>query len=279
MINYFDVSDLGDGMFCLKDLSTVQMYLVVGSQRAALLDTGTGIGDVAQAVRGLTGLPVDVYLTHGHVDHAGGIYAFDAVHVTEKDKDLMLEHAALEKREAFAAFVGHVTGQTPWTDADFIAPHPIAIKPLCPGQQIDLGGRSLTVVDLSGHTQGSVGYFDDATRTLFAGDGCNNSTFLFMHESATVTQYQHTLECLLAEWKPQLARMMICHDYNAVPLSCIDDALDCCERILAGTSDNEPFSFAFEPIDGQKCAWAVRGGPQRQDGKFGNIAFDTQKEN
>lgn len=42
MMEFFQVQELGDGIFCLKDLSTVEMYLVVGEQRAALLDTGTG---------------------------------------------------------------------------------------------------------------------------------------------------------------------------------------------------------------------------------------------
>ena len=92
-MEFFQVQELGDGIFCLKDLSTVEMYLVVGEQRAALLDTGTGIGDLAGAVRGLTNKPVEVYLTHGHVDHAGGIYSFDRVHVHPADKALMQENA------------------------------------------------------------------------------------------------------------------------------------------------------------------------------------------
>ena len=50
--------------------STELMYLVEGNDRAALLDTGSGIGFVRPYVETLTSKPISVFLTHGHVDHA-----------------------------------------------------------------------------------------------------------------------------------------------------------------------------------------------------------------
>lgn len=277
-MEFFQVQELGDGIFCLKDLSTVEMYLVVGEQRAALLDTGTGIGDLAGAVRGLTNKPVEVYLTHGHVDHAGGIYSFDRVHVHPADKALMQENARPGIRLAFAGFVGRAAGSTPWTQADFAPPHPIEICELEPGSTADLGGRTLTAVDMAGHTRGSLGYFDSATGTLFAGDGCNNSTFLFLPESASVEEYRDTLVRLKADWGAKVRRMMICHDYTCIPLQCIDEVLACCENVLAGASECEPFVFGFTPLACKNSIWAARGGARRVDGRFGNLAYDTNRK-
>jgi glyoxylase-like metal-dependent hydrolase (beta-lactamase superfamily II) len=38
------------------------------------------------------------------------------------------------------------------------------------GDVIDLGDRTLTVLHLPGHTPGEIGLWEEATRTLFAGD-------------------------------------------------------------------------------------------------------------
>lgn len=278
MAQFFEVTDLGAGIFCLKDLSTVQMYLVEGRDRAALLDTGTGIGDLAAQVRTLTDKPVSVYLTHGHVDHAGGIYSFEQIHLSQADVPLLQENTRPERRKAFADFVGQVTGIHPWSEADFAAVRPIGIRTVSPGEEIDLGGRTLTVVNMAGHTRGSVGYFDSATATLFAGDGCNNSTFLFLPESTPVAEYRRTLLDLKARWGGRMQRMMICHDYTSVPLDCIDNVLACCDSILAGTDAREPFVFAFEPMKCRDSVWAAPGGATRKDGKFGNVTYDRSRE-
>ncbi|UCG85781.1 MAG: MBL fold metallo-hydrolase [Gemmatimonadota bacterium] len=44
-----------------------------------LIDAGTGVGNIRQAVERLTDLPVSVVLTHEHHDHIGGAYRFDYV--------------------------------------------------------------------------------------------------------------------------------------------------------------------------------------------------------
>ena len=49
----------------------VDAYLVVGTQRALLIDALETATGVLQAVRGLTDLPVALAITHGHCDHAG----------------------------------------------------------------------------------------------------------------------------------------------------------------------------------------------------------------
>ena len=52
--------------------ATELMYLVEGDDRAALLDTGSGLGSLRACVEKLTDKPVIVLVTHGHTDHAMG---------------------------------------------------------------------------------------------------------------------------------------------------------------------------------------------------------------
>lgn len=67
--------EIRSGVFAIEE-GAVQMYLIVGSREALLLDTGSGAGDLRGLVRGLTALPVTVALTHGHNDHTGGAPQF-----------------------------------------------------------------------------------------------------------------------------------------------------------------------------------------------------------
>ena len=45
--------------------------LVIGDDKAVLIDTGCGIGDLYQAVKEITNKPVRVVNTHTHADHLG----------------------------------------------------------------------------------------------------------------------------------------------------------------------------------------------------------------
>ena len=62
-------------------------YLLRGSERAVLIDTGLGVGNLERVVRNLTELPVLVLTTHAHWNHIGGHRQFEqfAVHWAEKD--------------------------------------------------------------------------------------------------------------------------------------------------------------------------------------------------
>jgi len=48
------------------------MYLLEGNDRALLIDTGWGAGNLREYVEKLTAKPIFVINTHGHLDHSGG---------------------------------------------------------------------------------------------------------------------------------------------------------------------------------------------------------------
>ena len=50
----------------------VKMYLLIGNERALLIDSGYGKIDLKGIVARLTDKPVTLMLTHGHLDHASG---------------------------------------------------------------------------------------------------------------------------------------------------------------------------------------------------------------
>ena len=66
---------LQEDLYMLDD-GRVRQFLILGSNTALLLDTGFTDSDVLTAVRTVTDAPLQVLLTHGDLDHAGGLGQF-----------------------------------------------------------------------------------------------------------------------------------------------------------------------------------------------------------
>lgn len=172
--------EIADNTYFLNEFGMDAQYLLIGTKRALLIDTGSGFYDLKGTVEKLTSLPYDVAITHGHPDHAGGMRQFPAVWIHPADVPMAeaeTEHGAKMYGEMLWNMpIGymHVWGYTPadakWGDWD---KHPV-IQPLHDGQTFDLGGgRIVTVYHTPGHTPGSCVFLDHQTRILFTGDAAN----------------------------------------------------------------------------------------------------------
>ena len=114
------------------------MYLVTGHERALLVDTGYGVGDLAAFVASLTELPLTVVLTHGHVDHAFGASQFADVRMHPADLPVLAAHRSKSRRvHADAASAdGHPVFLAPEVD-------PSHFTPLQVGEHRELGGLTV----------------------------------------------------------------------------------------------------------------------------------------
>ena len=80
--DWFEVYRVADGVFALVEPRQFQetiSYLVVGTNRALLFDTGLGLFPIRPVVEELTTKPVDVLNSHTHFDHVGGNAGFEGV--------------------------------------------------------------------------------------------------------------------------------------------------------------------------------------------------------
>lgn len=73
------VCEIAYQTYAINEYGLNAMFLIVGEEKALLIDTGTGVCDLPATLRYLTDKPVQVVLTHGHPDHAGAIGWFDEV--------------------------------------------------------------------------------------------------------------------------------------------------------------------------------------------------------
>ena len=201
-------------------------YLVLGSDRAALIDTGMGVGSLKEHVDKLTSLPVLVINTHGHPDHCGGNSEFDETYINPADNDVFEKMACLEFRQED---ISHMPGGTEF--AKNLQPTPPLPKPLTDGQEIDLGGRKLRIISAPGHTHGSLCVYDEKSGFLFAGDNVMRRVSLHEWNSSPLSAYRDTLKKLI-DLKP--AKVFGGHRPNINGPELLQTLLHCVERALSG---------------------------------------------
>ena len=174
-------------------------FLVEGNDRAVLLDTGIGVGDIGRLVRSLTDRPVTVVTTHAHWDHAGGNRHFRDVSAPAG------AHAALsagwsDERMARALAETECTGPLPaGTDRGHAG-----IPPQTPGgtvsdgDTIDLGGRVLEVIAAPGHCPDLIVLIDRANGILFGTDAVYAAGLYAQSDDSDLPTYLATLRRLVA---------------------------------------------------------------------------------
>lgn len=141
-------------------------YVVEGRDRALLVDTGYGNADIkAYIEEHITRLPLTAVNTHIHPDHSGGNGQFDVVYVEEH-----------EKADAEGVYFYIIPGMRDACSAVKEGGE-YRFAFLKDGEEIDLGGRSLRVCWIPGHTPGSIALFDRQTGLLISGDAILKRVF------------------------------------------------------------------------------------------------------
>ena len=149
----------------------VRFFLLAGSERALMVDAGMTTKDAKSAAESLVDVPVELIITHADPDHIAGADAFDKFYM----------HPA----EAYNYYKSqHRTGE-------FI--------PVWDGDALDLGGRSVEIIHLPGHTQGGIAVLDVGARALFSGDPVQRNGSIFMFgANRDLHAYVSSLERLYA---------------------------------------------------------------------------------
>lgn len=176
----FHIGD-GRGNFCT---------LLVGETGAILYDTMLGFDDLKGYVAALTGFGPMVINSHCHFDHAGGNHQFDRIYMSEEEFPLLeLAHSRIPTlTQTLNADLSAM--ECCYTDRDRIS----AIEP---GTVMDLGGMTVEVVALPGHTPGSIGLLCREHRLLLSGDALSPQYCIFFQESLPLAESKKTLDQIL----------------------------------------------------------------------------------
>lgn len=246
--NVFEVREIYKDTYCITDnaMNPVNMFLLVGQERAALIDSGYGNPLLRDTVRKLTDKPIICICTHGHIDHANGAYLFDEAYLHSKDFALYRDHSRKE-RILYSGQEG--TGKKPkkrlkmpgyLENVRLLAN--IERRDLLPLDDIpsfDLGGRVLTWTPIPGHTQGSISVLDTANHTCFDGDAAGRGPWLFLEESSPLEAYMESLHHYRALLEQKgITQRYTGHEAKPLPRKQLDNLYAVCgyavERRKAG---------------------------------------------
>ena len=196
--DYFTVERVAPDTFAIGEPRYAQQnynYLIVGNDRALLFDAGPGVRDIRRTAEGLTDRPIVFLPSHFHYDHVGNEVTFDEIAVVDlpeirsrTDADGRLTLLPMEH-------LGMPEGvPAPTWQVDHWWP---------PGTEIDLGGRTLTLLYTPGHTTDSVSLLDATNGLLFSGDYLYPGQLYGFLPNSSMADYRATALELLTRLTPE----------------------------------------------------------------------------
>lgn len=193
-------------------------YVVIGSEKAAVIDTGENRRDLRRYIESITDLPLVVCNTHGHFDHTGANGQF-------KDCPIFMSQYACGNCKSPHNYLNPEDYDVDYT--------PLSIKE---GDSIDLGNRKLEVYELPCHSPGSLAFLDRKSKMIFTGDEVETGQVLIhgsQREMCSVERYRDNMLKLKSLYD---GFDYACPAHNGTPVykELVDDYLTTAEKILGG---------------------------------------------
>lgn len=170
--------ELAEGVFALTTQGSIS-YLVAGEMAALVIDTGFGKVNVVEKARMATDKPLILVNTHGHGDHIGCNEMFEMSYAHP------LEHQKIRRKN-------------------------VKITSVAEGYVFNLGGRSLQVVEIPGHTPGSIALLEKESGFLFSGDMIGDRPLFLQFEYSDLDAYIASMDKLLA-MRDKVNAVFCCH--------------------------------------------------------------------
>ncbi len=269
-LQWFEVYRVGDGVFALYEphqWQEVISYLIVGSERALLVDSGLGIAPIRPVVERLlsqTGsdLPIMVLNTHSHYDHIGGNHQFDTV-IARDTPFTRARTRGLPNPEVRSEVEGEAlcaplpAGVT----ADDFSSRPFAVdRWIGETAMLDLGERQLEVIAIPGHSPDSLAILERRSGYLWVGDSFYEGPVWLFDHGTDLAAYSHSVE-RLAELSGQVTRVFAGHNTPIVDPGRLVELRDAFHAVVSGeiegtvrpdgiaSFDFDAFSLLIKPAD------------------------------
>jgi glyoxylase-like metal-dependent hydrolase (beta-lactamase superfamily II) len=199
---WFEVYRIVPGVFAIYEPHQSEetiAYLILGSKRALMFDTGMGIGNLKVLISQLTQLPIMVLNSHTHDDHVGDNWQFDSVYGIDTGFSRKNARGSREDAQAEIA-LGELCGDLPrGFDRGGYATRPWKIAGwLHDGERIDLGDRTIEVITTPGHTPDAISLFDPLNGLLFTGDTYYPGTIWLYRPETDLAAYRNSVQRLSA---------------------------------------------------------------------------------
>lgn len=228
-----ELIQLRDNLYLMDEAHESTGYILIGEDKACVIDTMNGYNNLMDVVQSVTDKPVVVVNTHGHPDHIYGNVYFEKAYINPAD--LELADSFLQDPKTVA-----------WLDENGLSMPPF--EPIYEGDMIDLGGITLKVYEIPGHTKGGILLLCPEERVLFTGDSINHHLWMQLDHSLSIEETIPSIERLLFLEK-EADVILHGHAKGYDDISLISAVLNGAKEILAGkTEQDSPYQW-FDGVD------------------------------
>ena len=216
---WFKVYEVVTGVYAIAEpynFQEVISYLIIGSEKALLFDTGMGLDSISSVVKELTTLPIVVINSHTHYDHIGGNHEFSTIYAvdtsyTKKFAGEGWPHEKVKHEVATDAFCGLKLPQLD-TASYFIQPYSAkVVKSIKDGEIIDLGKRDIEILFTPGHTPDGLALLDRESGYLWTGDTFYEATIWLFFDGTDLNAYEKSID-RFASLAPTLKKVFPAHN-------------------------------------------------------------------
>lgn len=209
----YEVIKIDNNSWRIED-DMVRAFLFDGMERALLVDTGFGSGNIKEVVEKITKKPVMLVITHADGDHTGSNSLFDKAYMHPSEYSHYFEDKS----------------------ADAV------VSPLWEGDVIDLGTRKFEVILIPGHTPGSIALLDRENRILVAGDTISETPIFMFGSMRNVPAYIESLK-KLSGLKGSFDTIYPSHGPFSLGVDLIGKLITGAEKLLKGELEPQDPSF------------------------------------
>lgn len=275
--DWFQVYESGEDVYSIVEPFHAQgtiSHLILGRDRALLFDTGMGLLPLRPVVERITDLPVVVINSHTHYDHVGGNAEFDTVLAVDTEYT-RANMAGFSTDRLAGDFGTDAFCHGPPRHADVSTMHTRpwqATAWISDGSVIDLGGRTLEVLHVPGHTPDAVALLDERHRMLFTGDTFYDDEIWLVVPETDLDTYETSLRRLVAR-ETEVDYLLGAHTSARVPAGRLAVVLEAFEKLRAGNytgtlQPNGPSLLRVGDVEFMTSRQALEGrqGDTRQGG-------------
>lgn len=179
--DWFEIIKLKDYLYVIRErldeidprfyTTYTNIYLLIGSHSALLIDTGSGLFPLKPVVNDLIlDKTLIVINTHSHFDHVGGNHEFDKIHIHKKEQDQILKPHDISFLKDSSKEITKL-----YRNKKHTLPPANGIQLVKDEEIIDLGDISVKIIHSPGHSSGSISLLAN-NHELFVGDTAHYGT-------------------------------------------------------------------------------------------------------
>lgn len=211
----YEISKFNENTWVISE-GFVRMFLLVGEKEALLIDTGMNVKKAKETAQKITDLPVKLINTHADPDHIGSNDSFDEFYMHSAEEENYRQHGGKGK-----------------------------YIPVKENDILDLGNRQVKIIELPGHTPGSIGILDIKNMLLFSGDTVQKNSQIFMFgPQRDLSLYKNTLEKLI-ELSSEFEQILASHGDLPLTPAVLPGLLEGTKKVISGeikgTAQTMPF--------------------------------------